>query len=84
MSPLPQMMKAKKMADDPLMKSSEAPLMDHLVELRSRLLKSLIALAVAFAFCFYFADFIFVFQRYLNINPRGQFNMFHRSGQRLN
>ena len=47
------------MADDPLMKSSEAPLMDHLVELRSRLLKSLIALAVAFAFCFYFADFIF-------------------------
>ena len=51
------MMKAKKMADDPLMKSSEAPLMDHLVELRSRLLKSLIALAVAFAFCFYFADF---------------------------
>ena len=49
------------MADDPLMKSSEAPLMDHLVELRSRLLKSLIALAVAFAFCFYFADFIFAY-----------------------
>jgi len=32
----------------------------------------------------YFADFIFVFQRYLNINPRGQFNTFDRSGQRLN
>ena len=49
------------MADDPLMNSSEAPLMDHLVELRSRLLKSLIALAIAFAFCFYFADFIFAY-----------------------
>ena len=55
------MMKAIKMTDDPLMKSSEAPLMDHLVELRSRLLKSLIALAVAFALCFYFADLIFAY-----------------------
>ena len=49
------------MTDDPLMKASEAPLMDHLVELRTRLLKSLIALAITFAFCFYFADFIFVY-----------------------
>ena len=50
-----------KMADDPLMKSSEAPLMDHLIELRSRLLKSFIALALGFAVCFYFADFIFTY-----------------------
>ena len=49
------------MTDDPLMKASEAPLMDHLVELRTRLLKSLFALAITFAFCFYFADFIFVY-----------------------
>ncbi len=49
------------MTDDPLMKASEAPLMDHLVELRTRLLKSLFALAITFAFCFYFADFIFAY-----------------------
>ncbi|MED5367967.1 MAG: twin-arginine translocase subunit TatC, partial [Pseudomonadota bacterium] len=35
--------------------------MDHLVELRTRLLKSLIALAITFVFCFYFADFIFAY-----------------------
>ena len=35
---------------------SKAPLLDHLIELRSRLLKSIVALAVAFAIAFYFAD----------------------------
>ena len=49
------------MTDDPIMKASEAPLMDHLVELRTRLLKSLFSLAITFAFCFYFADFIFAY-----------------------
>jgi sec-independent protein translocase protein TatC len=39
--------------------ASKAPLMDHLIELRSRLIKALIAFAVAFAFCFYFAQQIF-------------------------
>ena len=35
---------------------SKAPLLDHLIELRSRLLKSIVALAVEFAIAFYFAD----------------------------
>jgi sec-independent protein translocase protein TatC len=38
---------------------SEAPLLDHLIELRKRLLRCLYALAAAFAVCFYFADEIF-------------------------
>lgn len=39
----------------------EAPLLDHLVELRTRLVRSVIALAIAFAVCFYFAEDIFGF-----------------------
>jgi sec-independent protein translocase protein TatC len=38
---------------------SKMPLLDHLVELRNRLLWSFAALAVAFAVCFYFARPIF-------------------------
>ena len=37
------------------------PLLDHLVELRSRLLRSVIALLLAFFVCFYFAEDIFYF-----------------------
>ena len=37
------------------------PLLDHLVELRARLLKSVIALLLAFFVCFYFAEDIFYF-----------------------
>ena len=40
---------------------TRAPLMDHLIELRRRLIWSFAALAVAFAVCFYFADRIFAF-----------------------
>ena len=40
---------------------SQAPLLDHLIELRTRLLRSVVALAIAFAVCFYFADEIFGF-----------------------
>ena len=40
---------------------SQAPLLDHLIELRTRLLRSIAALAVAFAVCLYFADDIFGF-----------------------
>ena len=38
---------------------TQAPLLDHLIELRTRLMRSIIALGIAFAVCFYFADDIF-------------------------
>ena len=40
---------------------TRAPLMDHLVELRGRLIRSFVALLAAFAVCFYFAEQIFSF-----------------------
>jgi sec-independent protein translocase protein TatC len=40
---------------------SQAPLLDHLIELRTRLLRCVYALALAFAVSFYFADDIFGF-----------------------
>jgi sec-independent protein translocase protein TatC len=40
---------------------SKMPLLDHLVELRARLLKSVLALAVAFGVCFYFVKPIYSF-----------------------
>ncbi len=40
---------------------SHAPLLDHLVELRTRLLRAIGALAVAFCICLYFASDIFGF-----------------------
>jgi sec-independent protein translocase protein TatC len=40
---------------------SRAPLMDHLIELRRRLIWSAAALLVCFGVCFYFADKIFAF-----------------------
>ena len=39
--------------------ATKAPLMDHLIELRSRLIKALIAFAITFAICFFFAKGIF-------------------------
>lgn len=39
--------------------ASKAPLISHLVELRSRLMKTLIAMSIAFVFCFFFATEIF-------------------------
>lgn len=39
--------------------ASRAPLIAHLEELRSRLIKSVLALLVAFGVCFYFADDIY-------------------------
>jgi sec-independent protein translocase protein TatC len=38
---------------------TQAPLLDHLVELRTRLMRCIVALALAFAACFYFANEIF-------------------------
>lgn len=40
---------------------TQAPLLDHLIELRGRLLRAFMAFAVAFAICFYFAGDIFAF-----------------------
>ncbi|MFJ5487607.1 twin-arginine translocase subunit TatC [Hansschlegelia beijingensis] len=39
--------------------ATKAPLMDHLIELRSRLIKSIIAFVIAFAICFSVASHIF-------------------------
>ena len=41
--------------------ATRAPLMEHLVELRGRLIRSVIALLLAFGVCFYFAEQIFSF-----------------------
>lgn len=38
---------------------TQAPLLDHLIELRGRVMKAILALSLAFAVCFYFADVIF-------------------------
>ena len=35
---------------------TRAPLLDHLIELRTRLLRAFLALAIGFGVCFYFAD----------------------------
>jgi len=40
---------------------SRAPLLDHLIELRRRLIFCIIAVALAFGICFYFAELIFAF-----------------------
>lgn len=40
---------------------TQAPLLDHLIELRGRLVRCVLALAVAFAVCLYFADDILGF-----------------------
>lgn len=39
--------------------ATKAPLMDHLIELRSRLIKALLAFGVAFVLCFFFAKQIY-------------------------
>ncbi len=48
------------MTDD-VVDAHKMPLLDHLVELRSRLLKSVVALVLAFLVCFFFAEPIYAF-----------------------
>ncbi|MEQ9661854.1 MAG: twin-arginine translocase subunit TatC [Parasphingopyxis sp.] len=48
-------------ARDDELDDSSAPLLDHLIELRNRLLWCILAFAVAFGVCFYFASEIFEF-----------------------
>lgn len=45
--------------EDDEIESSKAPLIEHLAELRSRLLKSVVAILVCFLICFFFAQDIF-------------------------
>ena len=47
--------------DEAAMEATKAPLLEHLVELRKRLIYSLIAFAVCFLVCFYFAPEIYGF-----------------------
>jgi sec-independent protein translocase protein TatC len=46
-------------SDEDEIEASKAPLMDHLIELRSRLIKALIAFGLMFAVCFFFAKEIY-------------------------
>lgn len=48
-------------SDEDDIEASKAPLIEHLVELRQRLIRSLIALVIAFLVCFYFAKPIYNF-----------------------
>lgn len=41
--------------------ASSAPLLDHLIELRTRLIKSMLFFAVAFGVCYYFSEEIYAF-----------------------
>lgn len=47
------------MATEENLDDSKAPLIEHLVELRTRLIRSVIAIMVMFVVCFFFADEIF-------------------------
>jgi sec-independent protein translocase protein TatC len=47
--------------DEAELEASRAPLLDHLVELRSRLVKSLLAFFIGFVICFFFAKNIYAF-----------------------
>lgn len=54
-------MSASHIKDDDEIEASRAPLLDHLSELRSRLMVSLITVVVAFVGCFLVADPLFTF-----------------------
>jgi sec-independent protein translocase protein TatC len=45
--------------DDIDIEASKAPLIEHLIELRSRLIRAVIAVGIAFVVCFFFASEIF-------------------------
>lgn len=53
---------------------TQAPLLDHLIELRTRLLRSVFALAIGFGVCFYFSDPIlgFLVQPLKDAFPTGE------------
>ncbi len=47
--------------DEDEIEASRAPLMDHLIELRGRLLICVVAFVIAFLVCFYFASPLYIF-----------------------
>ncbi len=49
------------MSDIEELEDSRAPLLDHLIELRRRLLYCIVAILLAFGICYYFAETIFAF-----------------------
>jgi sec-independent protein translocase protein TatC len=49
------------MSDQDELEDSRAPLLDHLIELRRRLIYCILALVVTFFVCFYFSEKIFAF-----------------------
>lgn len=53
---------------------TRAPLLDHLIELRTRLVRAVFALMIGFAVCFYFADEIlgFLVQPLKDAFPEGE------------
>ncbi len=54
-------MTASKDDDEAHVEASRAPLMDHLIELRQRLIWSLLAFVGAFVVCYFFAEHIYAF-----------------------
>ncbi|MBV9046206.1 MAG: twin-arginine translocase subunit TatC [Alphaproteobacteria bacterium] len=47
--------------DEAAIEATKAPLMDHLIELRKRLIWSIVAFVICFGICFYFAREIYAF-----------------------
>jgi sec-independent protein translocase protein TatC len=63
--------------DETHIEASRAPLLDHLIELRRRLIWSLIAFGIAFVFCYFFAADIYAFLTHpLAMALKGQPNRF--------
>jgi sec-independent protein translocase protein TatC len=54
-------MTARDVEDEAAIESTKAPLLDHLIELRRRIVWSLIAFAICFIICFAFAKYIYAF-----------------------
>jgi len=54
-------MTAPSPADEQAVEATKAPLLDHLIELRKRLIISIIAFVICFIICFVFAKYIYAF-----------------------
>jgi len=66
--------------DEAEIEASRAPLMDHLVELRGRLVVCLVAFGLAFILCFFFAGPIYVFL----VKPFAAASALHGAGDGYN